>query len=147
MIPLGDNFIGCPFNSIQLRKKIIKMNCFSKKNINIELTVSMWCMTMNPRRLQSKQVKRIFGIGIVIQDTPMFAGHTYYYQFTQILLRYFWKKILQLITYIDFCSKLKKLHFFWPTNNKKFTFWILSSNRILYLLPSQTYMLPVSYST
>ena len=46
MIRLGDNFIGCRFNLIQFRKKIIEINRL-KKNIDIKLTVSIRCMTMN----------------------------------------------------------------------------------------------------
>ena len=37
---IGDNFIGCRFNSIQFWKKIIEVICFSIR-----------CMTMNRRRL------------------------------------------------------------------------------------------------
>ena len=37
--------MGCRFNSIQFWKKNIKMNCFSKNNIDIQLAVSIWCMT------------------------------------------------------------------------------------------------------
>ena len=51
MNPLGDNFIGCRFNSIQFRKKIIAMICSSKKIFDMELAVKIGCLTMNRRRL------------------------------------------------------------------------------------------------
>ena len=45
------NIILSVFDSIQFRKKIIKLNCFSKKKFDIESTASIRCMTMNRRRL------------------------------------------------------------------------------------------------
>ena len=50
MNQLGDNFMGCRFNSIQLKKNY-KNDLLFEKN-DIELTVSIRCMTMNRRRLQ-----------------------------------------------------------------------------------------------
>ena len=45
-----DNFISFCFNSIQFWNKIIELNWLSKK-IVMELTATIWCMTLNCRRL------------------------------------------------------------------------------------------------
>ena len=55
---LDDDFIGCWFNSMQFRKKIIKIICFPKKKFDIELTLSFLCLTMNRRRLHHWMVNK-----------------------------------------------------------------------------------------
>ena len=54
---LVNNFIGSQFNSKQFLWKIIGMICFLKKKFNIDLTVSIKCLTMNRQRLVCMHVR------------------------------------------------------------------------------------------
>ena len=87
-------------NSEQLRTKIIKMNWFLKKNIDIELTVSIWCMTMNRRRLQHMQIPIQF--------------------LYQILIFIFWRAFFQLVFSLLFFFLFCRKHLFFQ---EKVFFW------------------------
>ena len=50
------NFVAFWINSIQLWNKIIELNWLLKKKFVIELTASIWCMTLNRQRLVESTV-------------------------------------------------------------------------------------------